>query len=556
MTHLAGNQALIELLRQEGIEILFGNPGSTELPLMDALAAAAGGPRYLLGLQEAAVLSMADGYAQASGRLAAVNLHAAPGLGNALGMLYNAKKAGAPLLVTAGQQDNAIALSEPLLWDDLPTIARPFVKWSSEVRELADLPRAIHRAAKVALTPPTGPVFLSLPANVLTDSADIDLQRPSRVAPGLCADRSAIEAAADLIASAKRPMIFAGDCIAARRAHAPAVRLAELIGAPVYAEGMASTASFPASHALFAGAIPRLSPQVRAVLEQHDLIVSLGGDLFTLSLPGGGDPIPPGMKIVHLDDDPWELGKNYPTQAALFGDPKESLPELVAALERRIDGAFSDAAVQRIAANKVAIAKKRNALIAQAHAEAALSPIRPLALIESIGSSLPADAVVIEEALSSATGIRHLLRSDDPQSYYGMRGGGIGWGLAAAIGVKLALPDRPVVALVGDGSALFTIQSLWTAAHENIGVCFVVLNNRSYRILKQRVSAMKQHSAATGRFVAMDLADPPIDFVSLARGFGVSAERETTIVGVKRAIDAALASRKPVLIDVAIDSAL
>jgi benzoylformate decarboxylase len=549
MAHLTGNLALLELLRQEGIEIIFGNPGSTELPLMDALAAG-GGMRYLLGLQEAAVLSMADGYAQASGRLAAVNLHAAPGLGNALGMLYNAKKAGAPLLVTAGQQDNSIALSEPLLWDDLPTIARPFVKWSSEVRDLADLPRAIHRAAKVALTPPTGPVFLSLPANVLTDSADLDLQQPSRVAPGLRADRAAIEAAADLIAAAERPVILAGDCIATRRAHAEAVRLAELIGAPVYAEGMASTASFPASHALFAGAIPRLSPQARAVLEQHDLIVSLGGDLFTLSLPGVGEPIPPGMKIVHLDDDPWELGKNYPTEAALFGDPKESLPELIAALERRTQGKG------RGAASRAAIGKKRDALVTQARGEAALSPIRPLALIEAIGASLPANAVVIEEALSSATGIRQLLRSDDPQSFYGMRGGGIGWGLAAAIGVKLALPDRPVVALVGDGSALFTIQSLWSAAHENIGVCFVILNNRSYRILKQRVSAMKQHSAATGRFVAMDLADPPIDFVSLARSFGVSAERETTIDGVKEAIKMALSGRKPMLIDVAIDPAL
>lgn len=212
-----GKHALLDLLRQEGVDTIFGNPGSTELPLMDALAAAPD-MRFILGLQEAAVLSMADGYAVAGQRLAMVNLHAAPGLGNALGMLYNAKKSGAPLLVTAGQQDNSIALSESLLWDDLPALARPLVKWSTEVTHLRDLPRALHRAAKVALTPPTGPVFLSLPADVLTESADLDLGTPTRVAPAWRADRDALAQAAHLIAAAERPMIFAGDCVANRDA--------------------------------------------------------------------------------------------------------------------------------------------------------------------------------------------------------------------------------------------------------------------------------------------------------------------------------------------------
>jgi hypothetical protein len=181
MTKISGKRAFLALLKQEGVDILFGNPGTTELPLMDALAVERG-LRYILGLQEAAVLAMADGYAQASGKLTVVNLHVAPGLGNAMGMLYDAQKAGSPLLVTAGQHDQSFTFSEPLLWADLPTIARPLVKWSSEVRRLADLPRAVHRAAKTALAPPTGPVFLSLPADVLNEEADIDLGAPSRVA--------------------------------------------------------------------------------------------------------------------------------------------------------------------------------------------------------------------------------------------------------------------------------------------------------------------------------------------------------------------------------------
>src|SRR5271155_4423109 len=181
---MTGKRAFLELLKQEGIEILFGNPGTTELPLMDALAAD-NELRYVLGLQEATVIGMADGYAQASGRLAVVNLHVTPGLGNAMGMLYDAQKAGAPILVTAGQHEQGFNVSEPILWADLPPLARPLVKWSAEVPQLAELPRMVHRAAKTALAPPTGPVFLSLPGDILKAEGEIDLLAPTRIAPRL-----------------------------------------------------------------------------------------------------------------------------------------------------------------------------------------------------------------------------------------------------------------------------------------------------------------------------------------------------------------------------------
>ena len=256
---IQGNAALVELLVQEGIDLMVGNPGTTELPLMDALASD-GRIRYVLGLQESVVLAVADGYAQATGRLVAVNLHAAPGLGNAMGMLFNAKKAGSPILVTAGQQDQSVLLSEPILGDDLATIARPLVKWSYEVRRLADLPRAVHRAATTALAPPSGPVFLSIPSDVLTDSAELELGAPTRIAAGVRPDRAALEHAARLIATARSPVIFAGDAVARCDAHDQIVRFAEMLGAPVYAEDLANSASFPTSHPLFAGTIARLGP--------------------------------------------------------------------------------------------------------------------------------------------------------------------------------------------------------------------------------------------------------------------------------------------------------
>src|SRR5437016_7490418 len=202
---MSGKRAFLELLKQEGVEMMFGNPGTTELPLMDALAVD-NEMRYVLALQEAAVMAMADGYAQASGKLAVVNLHVAPGLGNAMGMLYDAQKAGSPILVTAGQHEQTFNVTEPILWADLPTIARPLVKWATEVHRLADLPRIVHRAAKTALAPPSGPVFVSLPGDILNSEADVDLMAPTRIAPRLRGDRSAVEAGAGFLAQAKRPV--------------------------------------------------------------------------------------------------------------------------------------------------------------------------------------------------------------------------------------------------------------------------------------------------------------------------------------------------------------
>ncbi|MGH7313610.1 MAG: thiamine pyrophosphate-binding protein, partial [Candidatus Rokuibacteriota bacterium] len=213
MALVPGKQAFLEILKQEGVSVMFGNPGTTELPLMDGLARV---PelRYVLGLHEGVAVSMADGYAQASGGLGAVNVHVSPGLGNAMGMLYDAMKANAPLLLTAGQHDQSFTSTEPILWSDLPPVARPFVKWSTEVRRLADLPRLVHRAAKTALAHPTGPVFLSLPVDVLNAEMDLDLAAPSRVSRRIRGDAGAVDAAARILARAERPLLIVGDQVA------------------------------------------------------------------------------------------------------------------------------------------------------------------------------------------------------------------------------------------------------------------------------------------------------------------------------------------------------
>ena len=552
MPMMPGKVALLELLKQEGVKVMFGNPGTTELPLMDAFAVERD-IRYILALQEAPAMGMADGYAQASGQLACVNLHAAPGLGNAMGMLYDAQKAGSPVIVTAGQHEQGFNFTEPLLWADLPVVARPFVKWSEEVRRLSDLPRAIHRAAKTALAPPTGPVFLSLPGDILTDSEDLDLGHPTRIAHGFRGDASAIAEAAKIMARAKSPVIVAGDAVPQGNALRELVDFAEALAAPVYDEGMATRAMFPSSHPLYRGALVRLPAAIRGMLGQHDLLVSIGADLFTLSLPDDVEPMPPGMPVIHLDTNPWELGKNYPAKVAILGEPKTTLPEMTQALRAARSGADMDAVAKRLEHARAEGTSSLARLNATADALSERHPIHPLALMQAIGRIVPANTVIIDETVSSGANLRRFLKSDDPQSFFGMRGGGIGWGLPAAIGAKIALPDRPLVALIGDGSAMYTIQGLWTAARENLRMVFVIINNYSYRILKQRTNAMKGLAAQTDSYVGMDLDRPRVDFVSVARGLGLTAYRATSLSEMRDMLEAALAHDGPTLLDVEVD---
>jgi benzoylformate decarboxylase len=552
VTFMAGKQAFLELLKQEGVELLFGNPGTTELPLMDALAGQ-DTIQYILALHEGVAMAMADGYAQASGALAVVNVHVSPGLGNAMGMLYDAYKAGTPLLLTAGQHDQSFNITEPILWSELPPVARPYVKWAYEVRRLADLPRAVHRAAKVALTPPTGPVFLSLPMDILTAEADLDLGESTRLDPRIRGPRAAVAAAAELLGRARRPIIIAGNAVARSEAHGELVEVARLLGAPVYAERLAYTCNFPSSHPLFQGEIPRSVSDIRALLGQHDLVFSAGSNLFLLSLPSEVDPMPHGLPVIHLDPDPWEIGKNYPAVVGIVGDPKATLLDLAQVLRKSLTLAYREEARKRLTVAREAKDRAIAEVRARARRERDRIPMPPLVLLEALADHLPPDAVLVDESVSSGAGLRSLLRSEDSKSYFGLHGGGIGWGLPGALGVKLALPDRPVLALIGDGGTMYTNQALWTAAHYHLGVVVVIINNGGYRILKQRTHALKGISAQTGRYVGMDLERPRIDFVGLAQAMGVPGERVASVEEIGPVLSQALGRGGPILIDVEVD---
>jgi benzoylformate decarboxylase len=509
--------------------------------------------RYFLALHEGVAISMADGYARASGRLGVVNVHISPGIGNSMGMLYNAYKAGSPLLVTAGQQDQSFAITEPILWSDLPQVARPYVKWSYEIRRLEDLPRAVHRAAKVAMSAPTGPVFLSLPMDVLNAEGELDLSAPTRIDSRLSPSLESIQKAAEMLINASNPIIIAGDAVAQQDAHAELAAVAELIGAPVYGETVSGTCNFPSSHPLSLGPLLRSQKETRAALEGADVLFSAGADILTMSLPSKIDPVPPGLRIIHLHLDPWEIGKNYPAAIAIQADPKVTLTELGKVLRKQTTPDSMKKAQLRLERIRKGKEKNLTDLRKKAEEESKLSPITPMALMKTIGDSLPANAVVVDETITSGRALRALIRSEDPKGYFGLRGGGIGWGIPGALGVKIAMPDRPVVSLIGDGSALYSMQGLWTAARYRLAVVFVICNNRGYRILKERTHALKGFSARTGSYIGMDLEDPVIDFVGLARSLGVLGERLEKIEQIRPGLKKAMEKDGPYLIDVGID---
>ena len=546
MPKLSGRNAFLQLLVDEGVTHLFGNPGTTELPIMEVV------PdfpqlRFVLGLQESIVLGMADGFARASGRLVAANVHVAPGLGNAMGALFNAKFSNSPVILTAGQQEQGHGLLEPLLYDPLVPIAQPLVKWAVEATRVEDLPRIVHRAAKVALTPPTGPVFISLPGDVLDAQAELDLGRPVRVQADVRPSDDTLARLASMLLEARAPAIVAGQELAAHDAFAEAAELAELLGAAVYASPIPYCAQFPTGHPAYVGALTRNQKQVRSTLEPYDLLICLGADLLRMSVYSPVEPLPDGLPVVHVSERPWELGKNYRTDLAVQANVRETLRALLPLLRARRSPQVAAQAAERLAslASRNWSAQRAKAA-EQVLAAAQAAPIDPRLLMLRVSEEVPRDGVVVEEALTSSTSLPGFLRLADRQCFFGLASGGLGFAMPGAIGVSLALPGRRVTAVVGDGSAMYGIQALWTAAHMKLPITYVIPNNRSYRILKERLISMR----ATDKFVGMDIRDPEIDFTGLARSMGLAARRVTDPADIVPALREAAGREGPSLVEV------
>jgi len=549
MNRITGRSAFLALLKDEGITHLFGNPGTTELPIMHALK---DHPdlTYVLGLQEAIVVAMADGFSRASGQLVACNVHVAPGLGNAMGSLFNAKFTGTPMILTAGQQEQGHGLTEPLLYDSLVPIATPLVKWAVEVTRLEDLPRIVRRAAKVAMTPPTGPVFLSLPGDILNAEAGIDLAASTRVDTRSRPSDQMLEALAKRLLKAERPVIVVGDETVKSDALEAAAKFAQTLGAPVYQQSVAYGAHFLSEHACYMGSLSRDQKQVRAVLSNHDLLIALGTDPVRMSVWSEVEPLPDNMPIVHIGLIDWDMGKNYPAEMAVRADLAETLvvlSPLLAKLGASRLAAKAEAAIGELASRNWSA--KRRDFAQRFTSRAKTTPIDPDWLSLQIAEALPQDAVVVNEGLTSSRYLSDLIPYRDRYGFHALASGGIGWGVPAAVGVALAQAPRQVMCYSGDGSAMYTIQALWTAAHLKLPITYVIANNGGYRIIKQRLKSFHGND----RFIGMDFADPKIDFAALARSMGMPAEHISDPDAVAPALRRAFSTPGPKLLDVVVD---
>ena len=549
---ITGRSAFLTLLKDEGITHLFGNPGTTELPIMHALK---DHPdlTYVMAMQESLVVAIADGFSRASGRLVACNVHVAPGLGNAMGSLYNAQFTGTPMILTAGQQEQGHGLMEPLLYGPLVRMAEPLVKWAVEVTRLEDLPRIVRRAAKVATTPPTGPVFISLPGDILNSEVGIELGRSSRVDTRVRPSDEALNTLAARILKAERPVVIAGDEIVKSDALQEAAALAEVLGCPAYQQSAPYGAHFLSESPSFMGALSRSQPQVRELLSAYDLMIVLGADPLRMSVHSEVAPLPDGLPIVQIGLVEWELAKNFGAEIALKADVRETLRVLVPALKSKGGQALQARSKQGIAAlSSKNWTARRATLVGTIAKQATRSPIDPDYLTLQMVEAMPENAILVDEGLTSSRQTLALRPHRDRYGYHALASGGIGWGLPASVGVSLANPDRPVVCYSGDGSAMYSIQALWTAAHHKLPLNVVIANNGGYRIIKQRLLSFH----GDDNYVGMDFADPAVDFAGMAKSLGLEAIRITRPEDLKSALAPAFKRPGTKLIEVVVDGSV
>lgn len=513
-------EATFGLLRTFGMTTIFGNPGSTELPMFRDFPA---GFRYVLGLQESIVVGMADGFAQATRGAALVNLHSAAGVGHALGNLFTAYRNQTPLVVTAGQQARSILPYEPFLYAERATeFPRPYVKWACEPARAEDVPAAIARAYYVAMQPPRGPTFVSIPIDDWDRSCEP--LAPREVSQRVLGDAAALARAAAALGGAARPVLVAGAGVAREDAWEEIIALAERHEAPVWAAPFAARNAFPEQHRLFAGFLPAHRAGIVQRLAGHDLVLVLGAPAFTYHTEGDGPHLPAGAQLIQIVDDP-AIAAWSPVGSAIVGSLRPALQALLAGpLPARRPAPPPRTRAPRLSATRLTDAY----------------------LLQQMAALRPGGSILVEEAPSTRAALHDYLPILERDTFYTCASGGLGYALPAAVGVALGRPGEKVIALLGDGSSMYSIQALWSAAQHRLPITFVIVRNGCYEGLNE-----------FGRLFQMDDIPgaelPGLDYCALAHGHGIEATRVTRCEELDAALTRAFASATPTLLEVQVE---
>jgi benzoylformate decarboxylase len=550
---MRARQVFMESLVAHGADCIFGNPGTTESPLLESLVDY---PQidYYVALHEGVAVCAASFYAKASGKSALANLHVAPGLGNAIGMMYAALKASAPVIVTAGQQDTRMRLRDPLLSHDLVGMAAPVAKWSTELRSADEVGPLMHRAFKIARQPPAGPVFVALPIDVMEQETEIPAQTAGDLHQTPPPAAASIDKLVELILSSQNPAVVAGDDIAASGAHQALTELVERTGASVYLEGLRSQISIAGSHTNLRSWVGFEAGTIRQALSGHDLVMLIGGPFFEEVWFDAVSPIPEGATVVQIEESAERLAYNFPLALGVVGHLDATLTLMNSAIADQASTGYRAASDERNRQLREQKEAQRERLAARLQALWDTTPMSPARAMHEIGAALPENAVVVDESVTALLDVAQSFRLERPGDYYAGRGGGIGQGIAGALGAKAAHPDRPVVALSGDGSAMYSIQALWTAAHHGLGILFVILSNREYRVLKHNLDTYRARFEvpADRPYPHMDLSDPVLGFAEMARGMGVPGRLVSKPEKLREAVREALSAGGPFLLDVVV----
>lgn len=552
MPRLTGRYAMMEQLLAEGVTHVFGNPGTTEQAFMDALQ---DHPdlKYILALQEGIAVGVADGYARASGRPAFVQLHITPGLGNAMGMLYNSYRMNTPMVIYAGNHPQHGDSQEPILHGDLISMAKPVTKWAIQAEDANEIPLLLRRAFKIAITPPRGPVFISVPTNLMDEESEVDIKPSTPADMRAHAHPDAIDRIAQELLQAKTPVIICGDGVAESGGQAELIQLAELTGAAVHSTFTAEL-PFPSMHPQYAGLLNVVAPaMLKGQLSSADVILAVGTSLMPLLFPITESPFPDNAKIIHIDLDPREIGKNWPVDIGIMADPRSALADLNAVVRGKQSDEQKAEAGKRAETVEATAGQMLQALEMAAKAKWDNQPMAAGRMMSELADAMDPQTILYDESITAGGFLMRYLRFPDTGRHYRATGGGLGPGIPNPIGIKLARPDRPVLSVVGDGASLYTIQGLWTAAHHRIPVTWVVANNQSYRILKLNMLEYLGEGAAGRKFVEMDMADPAFNFADVAAAFGVKGARIEHPDQIGDAVREAQQSGEPRLLDIVIE---
>ena len=517
-------QATLDLLRAFGIRKVFGNPGSTELPFLSDWP---DDIDYVLGLQEASVIGMADGYAQATRNAAFVNLHSAAGVGNALGNIYTAHRNQTPMVITAGQQARSILPLQSFLYAERASeFPRPYVKFSIEPARAEDVPAAIARAYYVAMQPPCGPAFVSVPIDDWTHQTQAVVARS--VSRELGPDPDAMKALVAALSASKRPALVVGPAVDRAQAVDLMVRLAEKTRAAVWVSPFSARCSFPERHPLFAGFLHASPAQLSDALRGHDLVVAIGAPVFTFHVEGHASIFDGATTIFQITDDPTAAAVS-PQGTSIIATMKPALTTLIELLPE----------------TKRAMPAGRTL----PSAPGAADPIPVDFLLHTLSAAMPDDAALVEEAPSHRPAMQKFMPMRGQDSFYTMASGGLGYSLPASVGMALGRPGIRTVCLIGDGSAMYSIQALWTAAQRKLPLTVVVINNAGYGAMRSFSQVMQVRNVP-----GLDL--PGIDFVKIAEGMGCDAVRVTRSSELAGALKRGLAHEGTSLVEVIVDSAV